>query len=189
MRDTAFLDGLESLCGVEVRPLCLERLIILEQAQNGLCVPYIFENEAEMLAHALQVIYYNRPAFTPPSSPHIGMWASLSEGISRQIFIRRMVRRKVRFTIIQEVQEWISDAFMDAPSGNSQKLRPSYASYPVYIFDLFAEAGLNFTYKEVMQMPLRRLWQYFRIANRRLNGVAITNPSDNLAVAHVANNK
>jgi hypothetical protein len=54
------------------------------------------------------------------------------------------------------------------------------------VIDKFAEAGLVFTYAEVMDMPLRRLWQHWRVASHRLNDVPLSNPSDLLAVEHLA---
>lgn len=188
VRDSAFLRGNEVVCGVVVRPLCLETLIWLEQAHNGFFVRYVFDDNRERLAHAIQALYYSRPGFTIPESPVVGFWKSFKDGLSEQLFIRRLVKGKQRHTIVNEVAEWISDAFMDAPSGGGDNAirSPTYASYPVYIFDRFAEAGFSFSYDEIMNMPLKRLWQYLRIANRRLGAGSLTNPSDQIAVDYLA---
>lgn len=191
IRDSAFLRGNEVVCGVVVRPLCLETLIWLEQAQNGFFVRYVFDDDRERLAHAIQTLYFSRPCFAVPDSPVVGFWRSFMDGLSEQLFIRRLVRGKDKDAIVSEVAEWISDAFMDAPSGGSDNAvrSPSYASYPVYIFDRFAEAGFSFGYDEIMEMPLKRLWQYLRIANRRLGVATLTNPSDQIAVDYLAKGK
>ena len=70
IRDTAFLDGRELVCGIEVFPLSLRRMVWLEQAHNGFFCPWKFEEENELLAHSLQVLYFCRPAFRIPSRPH-----------------------------------------------------------------------------------------------------------------------
>jgi hypothetical protein len=117
----------------------------------------------------------------------VSFWRSFRDGWSEQMFVRKVMRGTPRGRIFHEVAEWLSDALMDAPSGGSDEVKPpSYASYPVYIVDLFAEAGFTFTYREIMEMPLRRLWQHMRIANRRLKHTTLTNPSDQIAVDYIA---
>ncbi len=188
VRDSAFLNGKELLCGVVVRPLCLRTLILLEQSHNGFFVRYTFDDEREKLAHALQAIYMSRPEYTPPDAPRVSFYRSFMDGLAEQLFIRRLVKSMPPAEIVFNVAEWINEAFMDAPSGggNDAVRTPGHASYPVYIFDRFAEAGFQFGYDEVMEMPLKRLWQYLRIANRRLAGVTLTNPSDQIAVDFLA---
>ncbi len=74
---------------------------------------------------------------------------------------------------------------MDSPAGSSGVAHVSYASYPAYIVDKFAGAGLPFTYDQILDMPLRRLWQHWRLASRRLDETPLTNPSDELAAQHI----
>lgn len=187
VRDTAFLEGKELVCGVLVRPLCLESLIWLEQAKNGFFVRCVFFDESEKMAHALQVLFYSRPDYRAPESPVVGFWRSFHDGLKEQLFIRRVVKSMPRHRLFHELEAWISDAFMDAPAGGGGSVRPrSYASYPAYIVDRFGEAGYTFTYQEIMQMPLKRLWQFLRVANRRLKDETLTNPSDQIAADFVA---
>jgi hypothetical protein len=188
IRDTAFLDGLELVCGVEVAPITLRRLIWLEQAHNGLVVPWRFESENELLAHSLQIVYFCNPTYVPPTRPKFGFWPAFFEGRKQHGFFRGITRGKKAEDIIAEVGEWLSEAFMDAPAGggSNEIQSPSYASYPAHIVDKFAEAGLPFTYGEIMDMPLRRLWQFWRMAVRRVNETALSNPSDDLATKVIA---
>lgn len=186
VRDTAFLDGLEIVCGVEVCPLSLRRLIWLEQAHNGFVCPFRFDTDEEYLAHALQVVYFCSPKFKLPQSPKLGfMWVFLN-GIRQDRFFNKTLRHGTPAQIVNEIQDWIKDAFMDSPAGGSGVSHASYASYPAYIVDRFAEAGLPFTYDQIMDMPLRRLWQFWRISAKRINGVSLTNPSDEIATNHLA---
>lgn len=189
LRDTAFLDGHEIVCGVEVVPLSLRRLIWLEQARNGFVVPCRFESEQEMLAHALQCVYFCLPEFEPPKSPRFSFWQAFQDGVNQRAFFRKALRAGAPDVIVQEVEAWLREAFMDAASSAGSRSEipcQSYASYPAYIVDAFAGAGLPFTYDEIMDMPMRRLWQHWRVAMRRVHGVTLTNPSDQLAVEHLA---
>ncbi len=189
VRDTAYLDGHEIVCGVEVVPLCLRRLIWLEQAHNGFVVPWKFENDGEKFAHAISFLYFLRPDFSPPISPRETFWQSFKSGLNEQVFINRY-RNVNRDEFLAELLEWISDYFMDAPnSGGSEIMPPSYASYPTHIIDLFAQANLPFLFSEIMDMPLKRLWQHYRIASRRVNEIKLTNPSDEISVRHISNVK
>lgn len=188
LRDTAFLDGREIVCGVEVEPLSLRRLIWLEQAKNGFVVPCRFDSEQEMLAHALQCVYFCLPEFEPPKSPRFSFWQAFQDGVNQRAFFRKALRSGTPGAIVQEAEAWLREAFMDASSagGKSEVPAQSYASYPAYIVDSFAAAGLPFTYDEIMDMPLRRLWQHWRVAMRRTHGIALVNQSDDLAVEHLA---
>lgn len=191
LRDTAFLDGNEIVCGVDVTPLSLRRLIWLEQAQNGFVVPCKFESEQEMLAHALQCVYFCLPEFEPPKSPRFSFWQAFQDGVAQRAFFRKALRAGTPDVIIKEIEEWLDGAFMDMLSSGSKDEvpPPSYASYPTYIVDRFAEAELPFSYDEIMDMPLRRLWQHLRIATKRIHGITLTNPSDSHAVDFLAKGK
>lgn len=188
IRDTAFLDGMELVCGVEVVPLSLRRLIWLEQARNGFIVPCRFDSDEECLAHALQLVYFCTPDFNIPKSPKIGFWKMFMDGYRQHGFFRKALRSGTPEVIVKEVEAWLNDAFMDSPAGggSNEVQGPSYASYPAYIVDKFAAAGLPFTYDQIMDMPLRRLWQHWRVAVRRVDEITLTNPSDDLATKVLA---
>ena len=185
VRDTAFLDGLEIVCGVEVYPLSLRRLIWLDMAKNGFVVSCIFDNEREMLAHAVQILYFCSPDFTLPLSPKTNFILSFMDGIKEQQFIRKVMKGRIVSDVINEVKSWQEDNFMDAPTGGGGITGAAYASYPVFIVDAFGDAGLPFTYDQIMDMPLRRIWQHLRISMRRISGLTLSNPSDDIAVTYL----
>lgn len=187
VRDTSFLEGRYLLCGVEVEPLSLRRLIWLENAHNGFVVPWDWDDDGETFAHAIQFLYFVRPDYLPPMSPRESFWQSFRAGWKEQRFINRMARKN-RNEVIAELSAFIKDAFMDGPKGGGggEVMPPRYVSYPVHIVDLFSEAGMTFSYTEIMDMPLARLWQFYRIAAKRINGATLTNPSDEIAVNHLA---
>ena len=186
VRDTSFLDGLELVCGVEVCPLSLRRLIWLEQAHNGFVVPWRFDDDQEYLAHALQVLYFCTPQFAPPQTPRFGFWGAFMQGVRQDRFFKKALRHGKPEIIVKEINGWLGDAFMDSPTGSGSVGHAAYASYPAYVVDRFAEACLPFTYDQIMDMPLRRLWQFWRIAAKRINDVSLTNPSDDIATKYLA---
>jgi hypothetical protein len=189
VRTGAFLGGNEVLCGVEVRPLSLRTLVRLEVAQNGFVVPCRFDNNGEAIAHALQVIWFCRPKFD--STFGVGSrWRMIREGIAMTTFILRMVTThwRDRLKIAHEVKAWIRDAFMDAPKGDGKQLanRPSFAAYPAHIIDTLHGYGIKASMDEIMDMPLKQLWQHWRVAVKRENPkYPLVNPSDELAVAAI----
>jgi len=187
VRDAAWLNGNEIVAGVEVRPMNLRTVILLERARNGFLVPCRFDNGQEVVAHAIQVLYFSRPEFRAPSLSDLGFLSQLFESVRRQRFIERVVRSADYDKLVREVREWLDDAFMDCPSGSKDTVSSaSHASSPAYVFDMMAAGGYGYTQDEIIDMPLRRLWQLMRLASRRLYGSAIGNPSDDLAVQHIA---
>lgn len=187
LRDTAFLGGNELVAGVECRPFSLRHLAYLEAARNGFVVPCRFFDEEEMLAHALQVLWICRKGFRAPDSPRIGRLGLWRMTAAQQLFVVRVLWNHSGADVVKAVEDWLRDAFMDAPTGSADAITTtSYTATQAMFLDKFAEAGLPFTYDEVMDMPMRRLWQHWRLAVRRVNDVKLTNPSDEVAVAHLA---
>lgn len=187
VRESAFWAGNEVVAGVEVAPFSLRHLQWLELARNGFVVPCIFDNRDEMVAHAVQVLWFCRPGFRPPVTVRPGLAQVARIAFSAQLFAVRTLWRNEPDKLVAEVEQWLADAFMDAPPGSADKpAPPSYAASQAYILDRFAEANLPFTFDEIMDMPLRRLWQHWRLASRRLADEKLTNPSDDVATRYLA---
>ncbi len=188
LRDSAFLETNELLLGLEVRPLSLRRMIWLEQAQNGFVCDWQWERDDELIGHAIALLYFSTPAFKLPGigRSFLRMWI---DAVKEHRFRIRILMLHPAEEIVRAVDDWVSDSLMDAPAGEVKEgtVRPrSFASWPAYIFDKFGEAGLTFTADEVLDMPLKRLWQHYRIAIARLNDAKLQNPSDAIAAEHVA---
>lgn len=187
LRDRAFLGGNEIVAGVIVRQLSLRTVLYLEHAENGMMIPFRFDDDIEVVAHALQVLCFSQPGWTAPEVRHYSFWRHWLSAWREQRFQRRVLRQIDPLELVKEVREWTDDSFMDCPAGGGGELpKKSYASHPAYLVDLFAEAGLGFTYDEIMDMPLKRLWQHWRLAAARTHDVKLTNPSDELAVERAA---
>lgn len=192
IRDEAFLGGDELVCGVVVHPLSLRTAIFLEQAENGFMIPFRFDSDMEQVAHALQVLYFCSPEWSPPESPAYSAWRTFKEGYRAQRFQRRALRAAGDLdSLIDGVQDWINNSCMDCQSVGSSSGVPkqSYASHPAHLVDLFGAAGLTFTYDQIMDMPLKRLWQHWRLAAHRVYEAKLSNPSDTLATDHIAKGK
>lgn len=186
LRDRAFLGGNEIVAGVVVRQLSLRTMLYLEHAENGFVIPFRFDDETEVLAHALQVLYFSTPDWKPPEVGRFSAWRTFANSIREQRFQRKALIGNSVEGIIKEVREWMDEAFLDCPRGGGDGIKQSYASHPAHLVDLFAAAGLGFSYDEIMDMPLKRLWQHWRIAASRIYEVKLTNPSDEIAVEHIA---
>lgn len=189
VRNRAFDCASELVCGVEVHPLTLRKFILLETAMNGMVVPCVFDDDEEAVAHAIQALYFCSPAFVAPKSPKQSFWSRFADGRRQHGFIVKVLRAQPdKRKVFEEIEAWLATAFMDAPKGGGDPDIPttSHAAYPAYIIDLFAEAELPYTEDEIMDMPLAKLWQLWRLAAKRCRHIPLTSPSDELAVNHIA---
>jgi hypothetical protein len=183
LRDKAFLDLEEFICGVPVKPFCLRHLRVLDQLKNGFVVPFIFERPSEKVAHALQFLWI--------CGRHYRIPKNTMEFLFMRWRRRRFIRRTARLNsgeMFAGIQSYVSDAFFDSPSSNSKgEYVPSYASYLVHVVDSLYAAGHPLSEAQIMDMPLARVFQYLRVARKRLYPEsALVNPSDKLAVDHIA---
>ena len=188
LRDAAWLDANDILCGEIVVPLSMRRMIWLEQAHNGFICPWRWENDDELIGHALALVWFLRPQFRPPSVGETSFIKSWVQATTEHRFRVRVLGRMDPRALVEEVEEFLADAFMDAPTGGngSNISGASYAAWPAYVFDKFADAGLTHTPDQILDMPIKRLWQHMRVALARCNDVKLSNPSDEIAVEHIA---
>lgn len=187
LRDAAFLDGNEILMGVEVVPLSLRRLILMEQAHCGFVCPWKWDSDAEIISHAIMVLFYCSPDYLAPKSPRFSFLRAWRDNARFHRLSRSILGKYTPAQLVDEIGGWLGDAFMDAPTGNADAVASqSHASYPAYIFDLFGAAGLTHTPDQILDMPLKRLWQHMRIASVRIHEAKLNNPSDQIAVDHIA---
>lgn len=189
LRDQAYAGGNEIVCGIVVRQLSLRTYLFLERAQNGFIIPYKFDDANEILAHALQVLYFSTPEWKEPKVEPYSFWRSFAEGFRTHRFMKRALQKVGSAEdLVTGVREWIDESCMDCPTGGGSGGVPPqiYASYPTDVVDLFAAASLPFSYDEIMDMPLKRLWQHYRVAASRVYDSKLTNPSDELATLRLA---
>ncbi len=186
LRDRAFLGGNEILFGVEVRQLSLRIALYLEHAENGFMIPVRWDFDEEPIAHALQVLWFAQPGWKEPTKK-FSFWRKFIESRRQELFMRKVMKNGTGLELVKAVREWLDDATFDCPSESGSELpRNSYASHPAHLVDLFGAAGLPFTYDEILDMPLKRLWQHYKLAANRLYDAKLTNPSDTIATDHLS---
>jgi len=181
VREGAFLGGQQVVAGVEVNQLSLRVLLLLEAAGNGMVVPCAFDDNTEAVAHATQVLWFCSEFVAPTGAVLPSFWQRVLGNIKQQRFIERVLKLNPdRVALFREVEDWLADAFLDAPGGkaNAAVVRRPDVAYAAAVIDLFAEAGLGYTHAEIMDMPLAQLWQHWKLATQRLHGVGSGSPSD-----------
>ena len=148
-RTEAFLDAPRSLAGVEVVPLSLYRLAVLEAAGNAFVCGGAPSPEA--VAVFLWVV---SPGFSIQESP------------ARGAFLWRL-RESAEFAdlagCVRQIREFLEEMFMDSPMGQrggGGGVSPVTSSEAVFV-DLFGDA-YGWTDTQTMHTPLPKLYQLLR---------------------------
>lgn len=161
LRDAAFLDLPERICGFEVRPLTPSLFIALDGAGS----PFVSGGPAE------------------PADVSVFLWAISTEYTrcdeARSRFITRT--RAVEFSAAcKEISDYLADAFQDCPPTSAAEgceIIP-YASWTSAVIDLLA-SEYGWGQAEILGMPLKCVFQYVRrIQKRRNPGKTLFNRSD-----------
>jgi hypothetical protein len=153
-RAAAFLGVTELICGVEVQPLTLIHLCRLQ------CVgsPFIVGGVPAPADIAL-FLWAVSPAYHPKAR------------FRRWFFVRGL--RDIEYeAAVTAINSYINAAFEDAPGSSKQGFSPSYWSgFASMIAVLSAEFG--WSEAEILNMPLKRFWQYQRVIKARNNPKAV----------------
>lgn len=149
-RNTAFLGVTELIYGVEVKPLTLAHLCRLQ------CVGSPFLCGGEPSAEDVAVFLWAVSTGYKTRAP-----------IKRYFFARGL--RKLAFVeAVKGIQGYLDEAFLDGPNGGSAGYSPSYWSGFASIVGALA-SEFHWSEQQIMDMPLKRVWQYLRIAQKRNN--------------------
>ncbi len=150
IRSAAFLGVTELIGGVEVMPLTLEHLCRLQ------CVGSPFVSGGTPLPQDVVLFLW---AVSPDYDPK-SRW--------RRYWFCRSVRKLNYAKAVEAINEYLNEAFEDAPAEQSLGFTaPYWSSYASIVALLAGEFG--WTERAITQMPLKRIWQYVRIAKKRLN--------------------
>lgn len=178
-REFDFLGAPELLCGIEVMPLSIRRLLRL-QAVNS---PFLYN--ADLKAGPVDVaLFFWSLSPNYERALVVRQWCELASfALGRAVFngIRHRFIRRLSMLHLGEAtaacRQYVADAFEDAP-GASDERGPTYYGWPAgYVGLLATEYG--WTEDETIDLPLRRLWQHVRRLMRRNDpAVALFNPSD-----------
>lgn len=191
VRDEAFLEGMpEEVAGIRCAALTLRHWHWLTLYRNGFVVPCEFESDSEMLEHAQQLLWIITPGLPRPSAvqPYTHRYR-LRERLAKWRACWHVFRRAPR-RLVAAVNDYVDEAFFDNPfrsDGTGDNFHPSGPAHAAFIIDLFAAAGYPWTRDEILDTPLKQIWQLTRQAVQRLNpDASAPNPSDYLKVEHIA---
>jgi hypothetical protein len=149
-RNVAFLDVPELICGIEVSPFTLNHLCRLQ------CISSPFVCGGVM----------------SPADVALFLWAVSPEyhpkaRLRRWLFIRRARGLNYADTV-KAIEQYLADAFADRTGGGSRGFSPpNWSGYASICASLAAEYGWSVS--QIMAMPVKQVWQFLRIVERRTN--------------------
>ena len=156
IRDQSFLELPEVIGGIDVQPLTLRHVLLLEGIGSPfICGGYVQPHDAA----AFLLVVTGRP-----------------KGLKRWRLLRRVGGLNAK-EAVGEIESYLSETFMDAPA-SSQSQATAYFSNAAALVDCF---GSEYGWSEaaVLDIPLKRLFQYVKVITKRNNPKAILfNPSD-----------
>lgn len=154
IRDTSFLPLPESVCGFDVKPLTLRHVLMLGAVGS----PFIRGgNPLPSDIGAFLIL--------------VGDW----QGFKRWSNLRKLAR--VDFvSAIESVDSYVKESFQDSPPG-TESTGVSYYSFAASIVDVF---GKEYGWREadILDTPLKRVFQYLKAISRRNGETVFFNPSD-----------
>lgn len=135
----------ETIAGIEVQNMTIRHYLILD----GIESPLLKEEEANVEDIAM-LLWILSPEFT-------------TESKKRNAFIKK-VQKVVIQDAINDITEYLKKTFQDADIEDAKE--KSYANFTSYLIDLFARE-YNWTIKEIMDLPLRVVYQLISAIQER----------------------
>ena len=154
IRDTSFLELPESVCGFDLQPLTLRHILTLGSIGSP------FMRGGHPMPHDVGAFMCV-----------VGGW----HGFKRWRNLRKIGRISFRESVGQ-VDAFVSESFQDAPGGIEAD-STSYYSFAASLVDLFGRE-YGWTEREILDAPVKRLFQYVKAIARRNGETTLFNPSD-----------
>lgn len=159
-RDLSFLSHRENICGMEVLSMNLKHFILLD----GIRSPFLYERLGDP-ADAVMFLWILSPEWKPTKCREK----------------KRLIKRCRRLNygqLTKEILEYVKQTFQDSPSGRTgEEYIPFMSCAAVFVDRLASQYG--WTDETILNVPLRRLFQYQRAIRKRLDPKAILfNESD-----------
>lgn len=184
IRNAVFFLDVEDVCGFKLRPMALRHYEVLRFASNPLLYgrPPTPGQVAQFL-WLLSVEHCNskrvmkrfmrrvRPYFAP--SPPI--WIT-DNGLNR--YLKRCDKVFVDFQkLVDGINEYIKETMLDRPGVGTKStgIQPGYYANVVYYWGLFSVNGFKCSYNEVLDLPLKIIWQVLNYI-KEINGKTLVNP-------------
>ena len=156
IRDTSFLPLPESVCGFDVKPLTLRHVLMLGAVGSP------FMRGGHPMPHDIGAFLIV-----------VGDW----KGFKRWCCLRKLGRVAFR-DAVESVDSFVKESFQDSPGGSGVE-GVSYYSFAASIVDLF---GREYGWREtdILDAPVKRLFQYLKAISRRSGETVLFNPSDRI---------
>lgn len=160
LRENAFIDIEEQICGVDITPLNLRQWSILAAIGN----PFIKGGDFGA-ADAAMFLWAISPEYSPQKK-------------KRDDFIKRIAKIDYAETI-KAIAKYLDNAFFDAPrSGKGDS--GSIATFTACVIHRLAST-YGWSENQILAIPLKRVWQYLRLIKRDDSpGSCFGNPSDEI---------
>lgn len=152
VRAVSFLDAPENICGVSVKPLTLSHVALLEAAQS----PYIVGGPVT----AEDTLLFLWVVSTQFVAGDIG---------ARDAFYMSWLHLSIDGTR-DAIQDYVEEAFQDAPGGKQGGDSP-YGWAASFVDAIASEYG--WLEREILCLPLKRVFQYCRCIRRRHDPKAV----------------
>ena len=179
-RAAAFISGIpEVVAGIMVAPLTYEMELRLRAVRSPFFIGGL-PNANDIAVFLWGVSEdYQRAIRLRGIVEHASPWlAGRLFNRARRAFIKRL-RRLDYLTTLNAIRTYINDAYTDAPSGAGER-SITYYSEAAGLFVLLSEK-CSMSMRDVMELPIKVVWQLLRAIERRENPSAIHfNPSDRI---------
>jgi len=158
-RETAFLDVPVDIAGVDCVQLTPARLILL----HGIESPFICGGMVSPAAVAA-FLWIVSVDFKP------------GDTAARDAFVKR-IRKTDAKAAIDGIRKYLDDALMDAPTNEDGAHGAPVVSFTASVVHALAKL-YHWSERDILNIPLARIWQYLRLARRDADPKAIfVNPS------------
>jgi len=155
IRDASFLELPERVCGFDVPPLTLRHVLALEAVGSPL-------------------VCGGRPM--PHDFAAFLVLLTRVRGFARWNMLRRLGLVTYDDAFV-DVTGFIAEAMQDSPGGAGVGESVSYYSFGASLVDCLARE-YGWSESSILDMPLKRLFQYLKVIARRNGDQTLFNPSD-----------
>lgn len=166
VRDVSFLPIQETIAGVDVMPLTPARLLVLMAIES----PFVTMSRLPEAYDIAAILWALNSHYAPPP-------LSWSQNREKKRILKACRRFKQGswpyIEAVKSVERYLEESMMDGPPRRDGDAGdPPTASAMAWLVHRIASA-YHWSEAEIMQMPLKRLWQYLKIIDGRQG-----NPSD-----------
>ena len=191
VRDASFLELTESVGGFELKPMSLRAYLVLRLVRSPILygeTPTVKEMEQflwvlspdwtpDLKSRARRMFFERFRQFEPPPRP----WLRTARAMRRWELRRDQVIAYGE-KLIAEVREFMAETMLDRPGRSSGGPAPSYYSDACFWWGQLGRRGYPMTREQVLDTPLKILFQCIREATEAEGG-RVSNASSAAAIS------